>query len=131
MPMFEAIGIAGTSMSVNRRWIDATADNLANMNTVRSADGDAWQARYLEVAPNANNQGVQITRAQFGDAEGLLSFEPDHPEANEEGYVRRPDVDMGVEMGNLIMAQRSYALASQVVDKAKTVYQAGIEIGRN
>ncbi|MFC7400901.1 flagellar basal body rod protein FlgC [Citricoccus sp. GCM10030269] len=131
MPSFEAIGIAGTSMSTNRRWIDATADNLANMNTVTSADGDAFRARYLEVAPNEASQGVQVTGVQYGDAEGVLSYEPDHPEANEEGYVRRPDVDMGVEMGNLIMAQRSYSLASQVVDKAKTVYQAGIEIGRN
>lgn len=131
MPAFDAIGIAGTSMSANRRWIDATADNLANINTVTNADGDAFQARYLEVAPAAGNQGVQVTSVQFGDAEGQLSHEPEHPEANEEGYVRRPDIDMGVEMGNLIMAQRSYALASQVVDKAKSVYQAGIEIGRN
>ena len=131
MPAFEAIGIAGTSMSTNRRWIDATADNLANINTVVSADEGAFQARYLEVAPNPGNQGVQVTGVQLGDAEGQLSYEPEHPEANAEGYVRRPDVDMGVEMGNLIMAQRSYALAAQVVDKAKTVYQAGIEIGRN
>ncbi|MDI3329694.1 MAG: flagellar basal body rod C-terminal domain-containing protein [Micrococcus sp.] len=131
MPAFDAIGIAGTSMSANRRWIDATADNLANINTVVSADQDAFQARYLEVAPNPANQGVQVTSVQLGDAEGILSYEPEHPEANAEGYVRRPDVDMGVEMGNLIMAQRSYALASQVVDKAKSVYQAGIEIGRN
>jgi flagellar basal-body rod protein FlgC len=131
MPAFDAIGIAGTSMSANRRWIDATADNLANINTVVSADQDAFQARYLEVAPNAAGQGVQVTGVQLADAEGVLSYEPEHPEANAEGYVRRPDVDMGVEMGNLIMAQRSYALASQVVDKAKSVYQAGIEIGRN
>lgn len=131
MPAFDAIGIAGTSMSANRRWIDAAADNLANINTVVSADQDAFQARYLEVAPNPAGQGVQVTGVQLGDAEGLLAYEPEHPEANAEGYVRRPDVDMGVQMGNLIMAQRSYALASQVVDKAKSVYQAGIEIGRN
>lgn len=131
MPAFDAIGIAGTSMSANRRWIDATADNLANINTVVSADADAFRARYLEVAPNRAGQGVQVTGVQYGAAEGVLAYEPEHPEANAEGYVRRPDVDMGVEMGNLIMAQRSYALASQVVDKAKSVYQAGIEIGRN
>ncbi|XKH58709.1 flagellar basal body protein (plasmid) [Citricoccus nitrophenolicus] len=130
MPMFEAIGIAGTAMSTNRRWIDATADNLANINTVTSADEAAFQARYLEVAPNPGAQGVQVSAVRFGDAEGNLSYEPDHILANEDGYVRRPDIDMGVEMGNLIMAQRSYALASQVVDKAKTVYQAGIDIGR-
>lgn len=131
MPLFEAIGISGTAMSVNRRWIDATADNLANINTVTSADVAAFQARYLEVAPNPANQGVQITRSQWGDPEGILTYEPDHFLANDEGYVRRPDIDMGVEMGNLIMAQRAYALSAQVVDRAKTVYQAGIEIGRN
>lgn len=130
MPLFEAIGIAGTSMSANRRWIDATADNLANINTVVSADEEAFRARYLEVAPNPGSQGVQVTAVLPGEADGILAYEPDHPEANAEGYVRRPDIDMGVEMGNLIMAQRSYALASQVVDKAKSVYQAGIEIGR-
>lgn len=131
MPAFEAIGVAGTSMSTNRRWIDATADNLANINTVTSVDAEAFRARYLEVAPNPANQGVQVTAVRYGDAEGRLSYEPEHPLANEEGYVRRPEISMETEMGNLIMAQRSYSLAAQVVDKAKTIYQAGIEIGRN
>jgi flagellar basal-body rod protein FlgC len=127
---FDAIGIAGTALTTHRKWLDAISDNMANLNTVRSTDDAAFQARYIEVAPGAEH-GVYVKGAVFGDAEGRLVHEPAHPLADENGYVRYPDIDMASQMGSLIMAQRGYQANAAVVDRAKETYQAALQIGRS
>jgi flagellar basal-body rod protein FlgC len=58
-------------------------------------------------------------------------YEPNHPLADEAGYVRYPDIDMASQMGQLIMAQRGYQANAAVVDRAKEAYQAALQIGRS
>ena len=60
-----------------------------------------------------------------------MVYEPQHPLADENGYVRYPDIDLGQQMSSLIMAQRGYEANAAVVDRAKTTYEAAIQIGRN
>ncbi len=127
---FDAIGIAGTALTTHRKWLDAISDNMANLNTVRSTDDAAFQARYIEVAAG-DEHGVYVKGAVFGDAEGRLVHEPSHPLADENGYVRYPDIDMASQMGSLIMAQRGYQANAAVVDRAKETYQAALQIGRS
>lgn len=128
---FDAIGIAGTALTVHRKWLDAVSDNMANINTATSTDDAAFRARYVEVQEGRGTTGVYVAGAQYGDAEGRMVFEPDHPLADEEGYVRYPDIDMGEQMGALIMAQRGYQANAAVVDRAKETYQAALQIGRS
>lgn len=128
---FDAIGIAGTALTVHRKWLDAVSDNLANINTVKSTDGDAFRARYVVAQAGEGNSGVYVQGAAYGDAEGRLVYEPDHPLADEAGYVRYPDIDLASQMGQLIMAQRGYQANAAVVDRAKESYQAAIQIGRS
>jgi flagellar basal-body rod protein FlgC len=128
---FDAIGISGTAMTVHRKWLDAIADNLANVNTVTGTGGAAFQARYVVAQAGADNSGVYVQGAAFGDAEGRLVYEPDHPLADPEGYVRYPDIDMASQMSSLIMAQRGYQANAAVVDRAKTTYEAALQIGRS
>jgi flagellar basal-body rod protein FlgC len=128
---FDAIGIAGTGMTVHRKWLDAVSDNLANMNNASSTDGAAFQARYILAQAGQGNTGVYVDGAEWGDAEGRLVHQPDHPLADEDGYVRYPDIDMAEQMGSLIMAQRGYQANAAVVDRAKETYQAALQIGRS
>ena len=128
---FDAIGIAGTGLTLHRKWLDAVADNMANINTVKSTDGSAFQARYVVAQEGEGNSGAYVAGAAFGDAEGRLSFQPDHPLADKDGYVRLPDIDMATQMGQLIMAQRGYQSNAAVVDRAKTSYEAALQIGRS
>ena len=64
-------------------------------------------------------------------AEGRLTYQPDNPLADAKGYVRLPDIDMGEQMGNLIMAQRGFQANAAVIDRARDVYEAAINIGKN
>lgn len=129
--MPDAIGIAGTALTVHRKWLDAVADNLANINTVTSTDGEAFRERYILAQAGAENSGVFVAGTELGNAEGRIVHEPDHPLADAEGNVRYPDIDMAEQMGSLIMAQRGYQANAAVVDRAKETYQAALQIGRN
>jgi flagellar basal-body rod protein FlgC len=129
MPL-DAIGIAGSALTVHRKWLDAVSDNLANMNTVTATSDDAFQARYVIAQEGQGNSGVYVAGTALGDAEGRLVYEPDHPLADANGYVRYPDIDMAAQMGQLILAQRGYQANAAVVDRAKDIYQAALQIGR-
>lgn len=128
---FDAIGIAGTGMTVHRKWLDAVSDNLANINNASSTDGAAFQARYVLAQAGQGTSGVYVAGAEWGDAEGRMVHQPDHPLADEDGYVRYPDIDMAEQMGSLIMAQRGYQANAAVVDRAKESYQAALQIGKS
>lgn len=131
MTLFDAIGIAGTGVTVHRKWLDAVSDNLANMNNVSSTAGEAFRERFILAAPAEDGKGTQVAGAVFGSGEGRLVYEPNHPLADERGYVRYPDIDMAEQMGQLIMAQRGYQANLAVVDRAKTAYEAALQLGRN
>lgn len=128
---FDAIGIAGTGLTVHRKWLDAVSDNLANINNASSTDGAAFQARYVVAQEGEGNSGVYVSGVQYGAAEGRLVYEPDHALADAEGYVRYPDIDMSEQMSALIMAQRGYEANAAVVDRAKATYEAALQIGRS
>jgi len=128
---FDAIGIAGSGLTMHRQWLDALADNMANVNTATSTDGNAFQARYIAAQEGDGISGVYATGAALGSAEGRMVFEPSNPLADEAGYVRYPEIDLAEQMGQLIMAQRGYQANAAVVDRAKTTYEAALQIGRS
>ena len=127
--MVDAIGIAGSGMNLHRKWLDAIADNLANANTATATNDAAFQERYIVAQEGTGNVGAGASAA-FGGAEGTLVYEPEHPLADADGYLRYPDIDMAKQMANLIMAQRGYQANAAVVDRAKTAYEAALQIGR-
>jgi len=134
MPIFGAIGIAGTGVTVYRKWLDAVSDNIANMNNAAPTSGQAFQARYVvaqAVDYGSGNGGVQVGGTALGNAEGRMVYEPDHPYADADGYVRYPDIDLGSQMSQMIMAQRGYQANLAVVDRAKDAYQAALQIGKS
>lgn len=128
---FDAIGIAGTALTVHRKWLDAVSDNLANMNTASATSVDAFRARYVEATDGSGTTGVYVKGIQYGSAEGRMVYQPDHPLADAEGNVKYPDIDLEEQMGALIMAQRGYQLNAQVVDRARETYLAALDIGRS
>lgn len=128
---FDAIGIAGSALTVHRKWLDAVSDNLANINTATATSGEAFRARYVEAAEGSGTTGVYVKGIAYGNAEGRIVYQPDHPLADGDGNVKYPEIDMGEQMGALMMAQRGYQLNAQVVDRARETYLAALDIGRS
>jgi flagellar basal-body rod protein FlgC len=127
---FDAIGIAGSALTVHRKWLDAISDNIANMDNVSKTSEKAFQARYVVAQEAQDGNGAQVGGLALGSAEGVLAYEPDNPLADSEGYVRRPDIDLGSQMAQMIMAQRAYQANLSMVDRARDSYQAAINLGK-
>ena len=129
MSAFELLRIANSSLGMHQTWLDALANNIANVNTMRSTDEDAFQAQLVN-ARSRTDGGVEVESIELGSAEGRMTYQPDHPLADEAGYVRAPDIDMGSQMSQLIMAQRGFQASVQVTKNAQDTYNSALQIGR-
>ncbi|MFI6075155.1 flagellar basal body rod protein FlgC [Actinoplanes sp. NPDC051343] len=130
MSTFNAIGVAGSGVTVYRKWLDAVSDNIANMDNVSRTSDKAFQARYVVAQEAADGNGAQVGGVAFGSAEGIVVQDPDNPLADNEGNVRRPDIDLSSQMAQMMMAQRAYQANLSVVDRAKECYSAAINLGK-
>ncbi len=133
MGIFDAIDIAGSGTTVYRKWLDAISDNISNISTARSMSGDAFQARYVVARAKdygSGTGGVEVAGIALGDRTGRIVNDPTNPLADKDGNVRMPDIDLGSQMAQLIMAQRGYQANLSVVQRAQTAYSAALQIGR-
>ena len=133
MAVFDTLGISGSGLLVHRKWLDAVSDNMANINTVNPYDQAPFRERLITaqaVDYGSGEGGVRVAGAEFGSGEGRLVYEPTHPLADDEGYVRYPDIDLGEQMTQLIMAQRGYQAQLASVERATNAYQAALNLGK-
>jgi flagellar basal-body rod protein FlgC len=129
MAAFEMLRIANTSLGMHQTWLDALAHNIANVNTVRSTDEDAFQAQMV-IARSRQDGGVDVGGIAVSDPEGRLEYSPDHPLADADGMVRAPEMDMASQMSQLVMAQRGYQASVGVTKNAQDTYSSALQIGR-
>lgn len=129
MPIFGAIGLAGTGLTVHRKWLDAISDNLSNINDVTSTSEPAFQARFVTARPMEGG-GAQVSGIVLGDPNGRLVYEPENPQADADGMVRYPDIDMSGQMTQMIMAQRGYQANLSMISAAREAYQQALQLGR-
>ena len=133
MAVFDTLGISGSGLLVHRKWLDAVSDNISNVNTVTRTNEDAFRERFVvaqSVDYGSGEGGVRVARAEFGSGEGRMVHEPNHPLADAEGYVKYPDVDLGDQMTQMLMAQRGYQANLAVVERATNMYQAALQLGK-
>ncbi|MDR0495560.1 MAG: flagellar basal body rod protein FlgC [Treponema sp.] len=152
MGIFSSINIAATGMSVNRVRMDVIADNMANVNTTRTAEGGPfrrsrvimrprvespyWRSPFLpQSMDNGIGRGVRVAEIQKDySKENPLRWDPTHPDAIESGpnrgYVELPNVDVVTEMVDIISASRSYEANAQIVEGSKAMFQRALDIGR-
>ncbi|WP_222192274.1 flagellar basal body rod protein FlgC [Modestobacter italicus] len=133
MTVFDTLRIGGSSLYVHRKWMDAVADNMANINTVNAPGEAAFQERMVvaeAVQYGSGQGGVRVAGTELGSAEGRMVYEPDNPLADDEGYVRYPDIDLGDQMTQLLMAQRGYQANLSTIKSATEAYQQALQLGK-
>ncbi len=134
--MFPTFDIASSALTTHRIWMNALADNIANVNTVKPMNKAAYQEKFIVAQeiqsapgqPVGVGGGVEPVAVQYGDATGLVTYDPTNPLADKNGLVRRPSENLGDQMTNLIIAQRGYQLNLAVIDRAKSSYQQALDI---
>ena len=132
--VFSTLGVAQSGMGTYKLWIDALADNVANIDNVTSTDQRAFQERFVIVSSVEDDTGagagVVVDRVAFGDPNGRVMYEPNHPLADENGMVRRPDIDLSDQMVFLQLAQRGYQANINAFERAREAYEAALSIGQ-
>jgi flagellar basal-body rod protein FlgC len=133
MALFDAMSIAGSGMMAHRKWLDAVSDNISNINTASRTSDDAFKERMVDVQAvdyGSGDGGVRVAGVTFGSGDGRIVNEPDNPLADADGNVKYPDIDLGDQMAELMMAQRGYQANAAVIDRAKDAYQAALQLGK-
>jgi flagellar basal-body rod protein FlgC len=133
MGVFDTLSISGSGLLAHRKWMDAVSDNISNINTVNPTNQDAFRERFINaqaVDYGSGTGGVRVAGAEFGSGEGRMVYEPTHPLADADGYVKYPDIDLGEQMTQLLMAQRGYQANLAVVERATNAYQAALQLGK-
>jgi len=152
MGLFTSINIAATGMSAERLRSDVISNNIANASTTRDQDGGAFKKSTVVFGPvadsnpqwnfpfvpsdldNGPGKGVKVLEIVKDTTQGRLVFDPDHPHAIKsgpnKGYVEYPNVNIVNEMVDLISASRAYEANATVIDGAKDMFSAALDIGR-
>lgn len=133
---FSGMDIANTGMGFNKYWLDNVSHNLANLNTVRPGDEEPFRARVVIAQPLGDGpyaetgSGIGVRQVMEQEGEAALVYAPDHPLADEEGYVVRPVVDLAAQMTDLMIAQRSYQTNARSMQASKEAYETALQIGQ-
>lgn len=132
--LFSTLDVARSGMGVYKTWLNAVADNVANIDNVTSTDQPAFRERFVLVQSMEDQggagEGARVAGALFGDPDGWLHYEPEHPLADEQGLVRRPSVDLGDQMVYMQLAQRGYQANVSTFERAREAYESALSIGR-
>ncbi|CUH92385.1 flagellar basal body rod protein FlgC [Herbinix luporum] len=145
MSAFSGMNISASGMSAQRLRMDVISQNIANVNTTRDKNGEAYRRKavvfseknttpfqevFMKTAGLAGN-GVKVTKIIEDDISDLRKvYDPTHPDADEEGYVSYPNVNIVQEMTDLIDATRSYEANVTAFNATKNMALKGLEVGK-
>ena len=132
---FAAMDIGRTGVGFAHHWLDTIAHNIANASTATPPGEEPFRAlrpvaRPLGAAPFAETGSGVVTAGQVrAEGEPPRTYDPTHPMADEDGLVTMPLVDIGAQMVDLMIAQRSYQTNLRTIESAKEAYQAALRLG--
>lgn len=126
--LFPILGTAASGANLAETWLTATADNIANSNTVTPAGQEPYRAKQV-VARDVNPGGVEVAAIERDQGTPDRVWDPENPLADGEGYVTRPVVDVGLEMTNMMAAQRLFQLNLAMHRTGVETYKQALSIG--
>lgn len=147
MSLFGSMNVSASGMTAQRLRMDTISQNIANVNTTRGEDGQPYRrktvvfeeinqnnnfksmlGRYL--ADNRGAHGVKVSSIEEDRAPFIRTYDPNHPDADGDGYVSMPNVNTIEEMTNLISANRSYEANITAFNATKAMVSSALNIGR-
>ena len=138
MSLYNIFDVAGSGMSAQSVRLNVTASNLANANNISSSADETYRGRHpifaAELQKAAINQEESVPVQVLGIVEDQdplqLEYNPNHPMADKDGYIYKPNVNVMEEMANMISASRSYQTNVQVADAAKQMLTKTLQLGQ-
>ncbi|PLX32582.1 MAG: flagellar basal body rod protein FlgC [Clostridiales bacterium] len=141
MKIFDTLSISASGLSAERLRMDTIASNVANANTTRTEDGGPYRRKVAVFRERLENEmqrgsfgvktsGVEAVGIQEDDSPFKKVYDPGHPDADGDGYVELPNVNLLNEMVDMIAATRAYEANVTVINSSKGMYAKALEIGK-
>ena len=143
MSIFNSMQINASGLTLERLKLDTISTNIANINTTRTEEGGPYKRKEVVFEENLVDEKNRLTgrmeKKSLGvkvvsildDAENLkMIYDPNHPDADERGYVMMPNVDMVDEMIALLKTQRSYEANVTALNTSKSILKKALEISK-
>lgn len=134
MSIFSGMRISASGLSAERLRMDTISSNVANVKTTRTEEGGAYKRKVATFQENFDEKlgmlGVKSISIEEDKSPLRRLYEPEHPDADAQGYVEYPNVDMIIEMSDLITAVRSYESNVDTLNAQKGMISKALEIGR-
>lgn len=137
MALFNVFDIAGSAMTAQSMRLNVVASNMANADSVTSANGQPYRARQvvfqaqpLNAAMPKGSAGVVVSKVVDDPSPMRMVYDPKNPYANEQGYVTMPNVNVVEEMVNMISASRSYQANVEMMNTTKSMIQRTLALGQ-
>ena len=143
MGFLSGMDISASGLTAQRLRMDVIAQNIANADTTRTEDGGPYRRKYVVFGEQENTfadiikgrtndvvGGVKVLEIGVDNTDFKLVYDPNHPDANEEGYVEYPNVDTLQEMVDMISAYRSYEANVTAFNAYKEMAIKALEIGK-
>ncbi len=145
MDFMTALDIGASALSAERTHMNIISMNLANAKTTRTTEGGAYRRRsvvmealpvdlpfskQMKTAMDKDLRGVRVESIAVDQRPPKMIYEPGHPDANEDGFVAYPDINVVEEMAALMTVQRGYEANVTTVDTIKSMYTKALEINR-
>lgn len=135
MSLFKVFDISGSAMSAQAQRLNVVASNLANADSVTSANGQPYKAKQVvfEAIPigESSAAGVKVQQVVEDTSPGKMMYEPNHPAADANGYVTMPNVNVTEEMVNMISASRAYQNNVETMNTVKNMLMKTLTIGQS
>lgn len=134
MSLLSIFDISGSALSAQSQRLNVSASNMANADSVTGPDGQPYRAKQvvfqLAARPDHPIGGVRVSEIVDDPAPARLVYQPGHPLADAQGYVRMPNVDVVGEMVNTLAASRSYQANVEVLNTTKSMMMKTLTIGQ-
>lgn len=144
MSIFDGMRINASGLTLERFKLDTISTNIANVNTTRVENGEGpyikqqvlfeesmrTQTSGFTGETSTQSAGVRITGVETDEENIKMVFEPEHPDADENGYVAYPNVDMADEMVDMMTAMRTYDANVTAINNNKDMLKKALEIGK-
>jgi flagellar basal-body rod protein FlgC len=132
--MFDVLDMGASGLQAQRTRMDTIAGNIVNANTTRNAQGQPipYRRRFVLFAPgqaaNPEKPGVRVQEITLDQSPFQKRFEPGHPDADGEGYVKYPNIDLAMEYVNALEASRAYEANVTMMEVSKAMLNASLRL---
>ena len=129
MSMFRAMDISGSGLTAQRLRLDVIAENIANAETTHTPEGAPYQRlKVLMAAADEVEGGVRVAGIAPQRGPPKMVHDPSHPDADAEGYVQMPNVELATEMVDLVAASRAYEANSRALRVAREMSRDAVDM---